>query len=872
MNAVDFISTGLPGLDKVVDGLRMGDNVVWQVDSIDDYRHFAEPFAASALADNRRVVYMRFGRHPAVVETRPGIKVYILDPNTGFEAFSCAVHTIAAKEGEGVFYIFDSLSELLSAWATDLMIGNFFKVTCPYLFELNTIAYFAVLRNTSSYHTMASIRETTQLLLDVYNHEKHFYIHPIKAWKRYSPTMFLPHVSSGEEFVPVSSSFDIAKLFSKLKLFKLGDASRRLDYWDRILIKAQELMDRLDQGDPAAVLGEREMVKQLCRMMIGRDERILLLAQTYFSLKDLLEIKNRLIGSGFIGGKTVGMLLARSILKEDREVNWEQNIEQHDSFYVGSDVYYTYLVENGCWKTRVEQKKKENYYTLARELQQRILDGAFPAAIRDQFDQILEYFGQSPIIVRSSSLLEDAFGNSFAGKYRSVFCVNQGTPQERYHAFEKAVKQVFASTMGEDALAYRLQRGLDQSDEQMALLVQRVSGSSRSGYFFPDLAGVAMSHNAYVWSDDMDPDAGMLRLVFGLGTRAVDRVEDDYPRLVALDKPLLRPDSRFEDIRKFSQHKVDVLDITLNDNDTVLLNDIYNPDAKFPVWDLLAVRDHETDRKIKELGYRAPASWVLTFEKLMSKTDFPRIVQQMLKKLEAAYKYPVDIEFTANFSNGGGFEINLLQCRPLQIFGKGIKHAAAKGITPDNTLFANKGSFMGSDILQAIKTVVYIKAEEYSKLSVTDKYEVARLVGKINRLFHDREKEPMMFIGPGRWGTSTPSLGVPVSFAEISNAAVLAEVASPKEGYVPEVSYGTHFFQDLVESKIFYIALFPGRDDTVFNPTLLDQFSNLLFSIFPEYSRLQHAVKIFRPAELRKKLWLQARLQPRSSTSFFTGH
>jgi hypothetical protein len=315
-----------------------------------------------------------------------------------------------------------------------------------------------------------------------------------------------------------------------------------------------------------------------------------------------------------------------------------------------------------------------------------------------------------------------------------------------------------------------------------------------------------------------------------------------------------------------------VLDITLNDNDTVLLNDIYNPDAKFPVWDLLAVRDHETDRKIKELGYRAPASWVLTFEKLLSKTDFPRIVQQMLKKLEAAYKYPVDIEFTANFSNGSGFEINLLQRRPLQIFGKSVKHAAVKGITPDNTLFANKGSFMGSDILQAIKTVVYIRAEEYSKLSVTDKYEVARLVGKINRLFHDREKEPMMLIGPGRWGTSTPSLGVPVSFSEISNAAVLAEVASPKDGYMPEVSYGAHFSQDLVESKIFYIALFPGKDDTVFNPALLDQFSNLLFSIFPEYSRLQHAVKIYRPTELRKKLWLQARLQPRSSTSFFTGH
>lgn len=871
MNAVDCISTGLPGLDRAVGGLRIGDNVVWQVDRIEHYRYFVKAFVTRALAEKRKVIYMRFGLHPAVVETGAGVKVYQLNPNSGFESFSGEVHTIASVEGEGVFYVFDSLSDLLPAWATDLMIGNFFKVICPYLFEQNTIAYFAVLRNSNSYHTIASIRETTQLLLDVYNHENNFYIHPLKVCNRYSPTMFLPHASCGEEFVPVTSSADIARLFSKQNLFKLGDASRRLDHWDRILIKAQELMDRLDQGDQAAVLGEREMIDRLCRMMISRDQRILFLAKNYFSLQDLLEIKNRLIGSGFIGGKSVGMLLARSILREDKNINWERYLEHHDSFYIGSDVYYTYLVENGCWKMRLEQKKKENYFTTARELQQRILEGVFPSTIREQFEQILEYFGQSPIIVRSSSLLEDAFGNAFAGKYQSVFCVNQGSPRERCRAFEKAVQEVFASTMGEDALTYRLQRGLDRSDEQMALLVQRVSGSTRSNYFFPDLSGVAMSHNAYVWSDDLDPEAGMMRLVVGLGTRAVNRVDDDYPRLVALDKPLLRPDTRFEDICRFSQHKVDVLDTSLNKNDTVNLNDIYNPDTKnLPGWNLLAVRDHEADRKMKELGYSVPASCVLTFDKLMSATDFPLVMGRMLKVLETAYNYPVDIEFTANFSPGGGFEVNLLQCRPLQTFEKSAKHAAVMDYTPDNILFANKDSFMGSEALQVIKAIVYIPGEEYSKMPLTGKYDVARLVGRINRLFCDRENEPLMLIGPGRWGTSTPSLGVPVSFAEINNTAVLVETASQKEGYMPQLSYGTHFFQDLVETRIFYIALFPGKEKTVFNPGLFEQFNNILPGILPEYSRLQHVVKIFRPAELKRSLWLHANLQPRRLTSFFT--
>ncbi len=870
MSANERASTGLPGLDKVIDQLRLGDNVVWQVADIDDYRHFSRAFVKSALSENRRVVYLRFGLHPAVVEPLPGVKIYELDPNSGFESFSAEVHSIASSEGEGVFYVFDSLSDLLSAWATDLMIGNFFKVTCPYLFEQNTIAYFALLRNSNSYHTIARIRETTQLLLDVYKHKGRFYVHPLKAWDRYSPTMFLPHVSCGEDFVPVTSSVDIARLFSQLKHYKLSDAVRRLDYWDRILIKAQELMDRLERGDQSAVPAKREMIDLLCRIMIGRDERILSLAKTYFTLQDLLEIRNRLIGSGFIGGKTVGMLLARSILKADRNACWELYLEHHDSFYIGSDVYYTFLVENGCWKLRLEQKKKEKFFTDAKELRHRIMDGTFPAPIREQFEQVLDYFGQSPIIIRSSSLLEDAFGNAFAGKYRSEFCVNQGSPQERYCAFEKAVKRVFASTMGEDALTYRLQRGLAGSDEQMALLVQRVSGSSHSKYFFPDLAGVAMSHNAYVWREDLDPDAGMMRLVAGLGTRAVNRVEDDYPRLVALDRPLLRPDAKLEDIRKFSQHKVDVLDTDLNENDTVVLDDMLGGAANFPGWDLLAVRDHETTRRIKKLGIKKPEAWVLTFEKLMTVTDFPQLIRRMLKTLEKAYNYPVDIEFTANFSDDGALEVNLLQCRPLQTVGRPRQQAASIVFSPDEILLANNGSFMGSDILQVLTGIVYVNGEEFSKLSVSERYEIARLVGQINRFFCNSEHESVMLIGPGRWGTSTPSLGVPVTFAEISNAAVLVEVASNKHGYMPELSYGTHFFQDLVETRIFYIALFPDQSEMVFNHQLFNQFSNALPEIFPAQSKWRNTVKIIRPAESGKKLWLNASLRPRRLTSFFT--
>jgi len=868
MKTYERASTGLPSLDKVLDQLRLGDNVVWQVDRIEDYRHFVEPFVQQALAENRKIVYMRFGQHPEIVKVHPRIKVYQLDPNLGFEAFSTEVHAIAALEGEEVFYVFDCLSELLSAWATDLMIGNFFRVTCPYLYELNTIAYFTILRDRHFYRTIARIRETTQLLLDVYHQDEQFYVHPLKVWNRYTPTMFLPHVGIGEDFVPITSSIETARLFSHFQPQILGDARSKLDNWDRVFLKAQEIMERVRLGETAAVNQEPELVEQLCKMIISRDELVLPLVRKYFSLPDLLEIRNRLIGSGLIGGKSVGMLLARNILKADQNTDWSKWLEHHDSFYIGSDVYYTYLVENDCWKLRLEQKKEEHYFSAAVELKERIRNGVLPETIREHFNQILEYFGQSPIIVRSSSLLEDAFGNAFAGKYESVFCVNQGNFQERYNFFEEAVKTVYASTMSEDALTYRRQRGLAQSDEQMALLVQRVSGSNRAHYFFPDLAGVAMSRNLYVWREGIDSQAGMMRLVMGLGTRAVDRVDDDYPRVVALDQPLLRPDAGLEDLRKFSQHKIDLLDTAKNSWGVAPLNSIADLKAEIPGWELIAVRDNEIAQRIRELGYPGSEAWILSFEKLLGHTDFPQIMQQMLQTLEIIYNYPVDIEFTANYGPDGKLQINLLQCRPLQTGRPLTTKSRHMDLTAEKLLFSTQGNFMGSDLQQQLNRIIYVQPEEYSLLSISDKYQVARLVGRLNRLFSDRHATPIMLIGPGRWGTSTPSLGVPVSFAEICNVAVLVEVALQHKGFLPELSFGTHFFQDLVETQIFYVALFPGKNGVYFDGDFLEQAPNSFAQLFPEYSKWEKVIKVINLDRLQQSIWLSADLQTRKLASY----
>ncbi len=833
------VSTGIPSLDEIIDFLRMGDNVVWQADSVEDYRRFVVPYVRRALADKRRVVYMRFAHHEALLAPDDGIAVYRLEADAGFESFSSQVHNIITREGRDVFYVFDSLSDLLMAWATDLMIGNFFAITCPYLFELNTVAYFALLRGRHSFKTIARIRETTQVLLDIHNNDGRLYVHPLKVWQRYSPTMFLPHLQEGDALTPIINSIEATTLFSMLAARRETVAERKLDFWDRIFLQAKDMLSRPETADE-----RRAMVDQLSRILLGREKRMLGLVMAYFSLEDLLNIKEHLIGTGFIGGKSVGMLLARNILARDPDFDWGRHLELHDSYYVGSDVFYSYIVQNGWWKLLMKQRTREGYFTAAEELRGKMLQGAFPDEVREQFQLMLEYFGQSPIIVRSSSLLEDAFGNAFAGKYESYFCVNQGSPGERYAYFEDCVRRIFASTMNEDALNYRRQRGLDEQDEQMALLVQRVSGTYRNHFFFPVLAGVGLSYNPFVWKPGLDARAGMLRLVLGMGTRAVMRVENDYPRIVALDSPLLKAHAGLEDTRRFSQHYVDTLDLEENRMKSVSLRDLTRKDMGFD-WPLFAVRDRETESRLRDLGKSDEDIWVLTFDDLMTKTDFPALMGRMLKRIESVYRYPVDIEFTVNFDQQGRPQINLLQCRPFQSRDIQVRMDLPEEADDEDILLRMEGNFMGGSVSRKIDRIIYVDPQRYAGLSRSQRYDIARAVGRLNRQIRERDNPATMLLGPGRWGTTTPTMGVPVRFSEINNIAVLGEIAYQEGSLIPDLSFGTHFFQDLVEAEIFYLAIYPERQAVRFNRSWWDDSPNLLGNLSPGDRNHEDTLKVF---------------------------
>ena len=189
------VSSGIPALDEVLQGLRLGDNVVLQVDGLDDYDYFVRPFVSRSIADGRTCVYLRFAPHPPILEPQEGLSIIEVDPGSGFDSFSGEVHRIIEENGKGVCYVFDNLSALVEEWATDELLANFFQVTCPFLFELDTVAYFALTRGRHSHSAVARIRDTTQILLDVYHVDGKMYVHPLKVWDRYSPQCSPPPTS-----------------------------------------------------------------------------------------------------------------------------------------------------------------------------------------------------------------------------------------------------------------------------------------------------------------------------------------------------------------------------------------------------------------------------------------------------------------------------------------------------------------------------------------------------------------------------------------------------------------------------------------------------------------------------------------------------
>ncbi len=613
-----------------------------------------------------------------------------------------------------------------------------------------------------------------------------------------------------------------------------------------ILFALGEQYEGYDQAEKAQVQHHlQESIVVLSKGMLSDQLDFIGLSRQFLTIADLKEIRSRRIGRGKIGGKSAGMMMAWKIWQkvQDRDApQFAGRISIPDSYFVAADVFYEFQELNNLTpymnqKYRPRSEIEADYP----KLRSAYIGGKFPPYVVEELGSILAGMGQAPLVVRSSSLLEDNFGFSFAGKYDSFFLPNQGTPQENLHALLRAISAVYASVLSPDALIYRRRMGLLDYDERMAVLIQKVIGQPYHNHYFPALAGVAFSRNPFRWNQRIRRQDGMVRLVLGLGTRAVDRVANDYPRIIALSHPTLRPQVGAQAI-KYSQRLADVINIQTNACETLNVSQII--DAQYPGLRLVASvnKGGYVQPILSLLDTPDPDALVLTFDNLITKTDFCELMKCLLQTIEKHYQRPVDIEFAVQqLHNHDKCQITLLQCRPLSFRQEGQPIAIPAHI-PKRDIIFTANQLVPQGIVSGVRYLIWINPAKYDQIPDTDtRLQLARVIGRLN---YALEGKQFILMGPGRWGSSNLSLGVKVSYADINNARMLIEVALARGDHIPEVSYGTHFFQDLVESHIYPLPLYPDDAKTAFNWDFIENTANALPGIVPEFAAYAPYIKL----------------------------
>ena len=586
-----------------------------------------------------------------------------------------------------------------------------------------------------------------------------------------------------------------------------------------------EQMPQAEQINYKARLEESRVV--LIRTMISDQLRFINIAKEWFSINDLAEIRRRKIGSGRIGGKAAGMLLAQNILKNNSELNAGPCISTPESYFIASDEMYTFMSINNLirWndqKYKNEEEMRNQYPAIVEDFKR----GTFAPDTLDQLQTMLIKIGNKPLIVRSSSLLEDNFGTSFAGKYESIFCPNQLGLKENLQGLTQAIAQIYASVLNPNALLYRRTKGLLDYDERMALLIQVVEGEQNGRYLMPHAAGVAFSRNLYRWAPQIRSEDGFVRLVWGLGTRAVDRVGNDYPRLIALSHPTLRPSNDANSVRRYSQQFIDLIDLEDNSFKTLPVHDVL--EANYPPLRYLAQEEEDGDfLSIRSTVIKDTKKLVLTFDELLRRTPFAERMRKMLHSLEMAYHSPVDVEFTLHVetdsSGKPNLSITLLQCRPQSHLSETNIEVIPAELKEKDIVFSTDFMVPQGNI-RRVDYVIYVEPKEYFKLATEpERVELAREIGRLNNAL---AKEHFICVGPGRWGSSNSDLGVPIAYGDIYKSLALVELAGEGCGLPPEPSLGTHFFQDLLEAQIYPLALHMDDPRTIFNATFFDDSPN----------------------------------------------
>ena len=639
-----------------------------------------------------------------------------------------------------------------------------------------------------------------------------------------------------------------------------------------MVLRQAEKYEALPDEERSAVghhLQELRVV--LLKSLVSDQLAFIHIARRWFTATDFNMILEHRIGTGKIGGKSAGMLLAYKILQGTAAEIFEQ-INLPRSYFIGADVFYDFLTGNHLEFLNQKYKTAEQIREEYPKIQEQYAQARFPEEIAHQLREILREAGKTPLIVRSSSLLEDNFGMSFAGKYLSIFCPNQGTIKENLRDLTLAIRQIYASVFSPDALMYRRHVGLLDYDERMAILLQEVQGGRHRQYYFPTLAGVAYSYSPIVWNTSLKREEGFMRLVMGLGTRAVDRIAGDYPRMVNLSHPQLRPEVMPKAIRYYSQHLVDVLDLEQNILTTLPVESVLDS-AYYPLRWLVSVDNGETiHQPLYIMPGMDPSQFVLTFNRLLQRTEFVPLMKTVLTRLAGQYEQPVDIEFAVSLIPGGDkprLNFHLLQCRPQNQWSADsgeIQSMPTDLLAQDKILLCTRMVPQGR--VSQVEYILYVDSEAYYQLDTLEKhFEVARWIGQLNNTLEGRT---FILIGPGRWGSSDPMQGVPVTYADIFNTRALVEVASNQSGFSAEPSYGTHFFQDLVESQIYPLAVYPEEPGDHLNLDFIRQSENQISQFIAEQTKASRCIKVIHIPTERSGYHLEIIMDGQSGLGYLT--
>ncbi|MCB2199313.1 nucleotidyltransferase domain-containing protein [bacterium] len=576
------------------------------------------------------------------------------------------------------------------------------------------------------------------------------------------------------------------------------------------------------------------------------------IAKKYVEIKDFITLIRKLIhpvsSRGKVGGKSAGLFLANRILKQmSAEYPELTDVRMPKTWYITSDGLHSFLQHNNLEEITEQKYKGLKQVRIEHpHVIQLFKNSRFPSEIIQGLSMALDDFGDGPLIVRSSSLLEDRLGAAFSGKYTSLFLANQGTKRERLEALMDAIAEVYSSTFGSDPIEYRSERGLIDFHEEMGILIQEVVGTRVGDYFLPSFAGVAFSRNEFRWSPRIKREDGLIRLVPGLGTRAVDRLADDYTILVAPGQPGLRVNVTVDETIRYAPRYMDVINLDTNEFETVEAEAFLKEHgAELPAVERLVSKLEDnrlTHTTLLNLDFEQD-DFVVTFEGLVHRGPFIKLMQTILRVLEEKMGVPVDIEYASD-----GKRFYLLQCRP-QSNSMEIESTPIPQDIPENAILFTANKFVSNGKVPDITHVVYVDPIKYSEISShEDLMTVGRVVGQLNSILPKRQ---FILMGPGRWGSRGDiKLGVNVTYSDINNTAMLIEIAKQKGNYLPDLSFGTHFFQDLVEASIRYLPLYPDDEESVFNESFLLDTENKLPDMLPEYRHLADVVRVINVPEV----------------------